>query len=353
MNIKTKKSLQHELPLDDSPDKYRLLVENVNDAIVISQDNKFIFFNNQFADLLGYKPAELYMIDYRRVYTKKSVEILNKRNQMRKKGENVSSRYETIFLKKDGSEVVLEANVTIIDYQNKNATFAVLRDITERKKVEKELVEKEERYRTIFDLSPGGFILEDMQGMILDVNPAFCDSMGYQRDELVGNNIRMLAHPEHSPDVEKNLHKLKKGNILKHRVKSLRKDGSVCYMDLTESKISLPGNQEGILSVAKDITEHILAEEERLQQEKMKSIIEIAGAVCHELNQPMTVVSVTCDLLLMNRFSREEADEKIRIIKNQLKRMTNMTHKLMNLTRYETREYMHGTNIVDLDRAAD
>ena len=344
--------MQQELLLNDSQDTYRLLVENVNDAIVISQDSKFIFFNNQFADMLGYDPDELRMKNYHKVYSAKGVKILKERDQRRKKGETVSPRYETVFIKKDGTKVEIEANVTIIDYHGKEATFAVLRDITERKAVEKELAEKEERYRKIFDLSPGGFMLEDTNGQILDVNPAFCESLGYKRSELIGNNVRILAHPDHEPEVEKNLKDLLAGKVLKHRVKSVRSDQSICYMDLTESRIALGGDREGILCVAKDITDHILAEEARLQKEKMKSIVEIAGAVCHELNQPMTVISVTCDLLLMNQFSPEEASEKIRIIKNQLKRMTNMTHKLMNLTRYETREYVNGTKIVDIDKAA-
>jgi PAS domain S-box-containing protein len=74
--------------LKDSEEKYRLLVENLNDAIVISQDDKFIYFNTQFADLLGYEPDELMLKDYREVYSKKSVDILNKREARRKRGEN-------------------------------------------------------------------------------------------------------------------------------------------------------------------------------------------------------------------------------------------------------------------------
>jgi PAS domain S-box-containing protein len=122
----------------DSEEQYRLLVENVNDAIVISQQGKFIYFNKQFAVMLGYEYDELLMKDFTEVHTEKAVEILVKRDKRRDRGEKVPSRYETIFKKKDGKLIDVEANVTIIEYRGDKATFAVIRDVTERKRIERE-----------------------------------------------------------------------------------------------------------------------------------------------------------------------------------------------------------------------
>jgi len=129
---------QAEDTLRESEEKYRLLVENVNDGIVISQRDKFIFFNKQFSEMLGYTYDELFMKDYRDVYTEKSVEILMERKRLRDRGEYVPSRYETVFKKNDGTTIDVEANVTIIDYKGDKATFAIIRDITERKRAEEE-----------------------------------------------------------------------------------------------------------------------------------------------------------------------------------------------------------------------
>ena len=124
--------------LQESEEKYRLLVENVNDGIVISQRDKFIFFNKQFSEMLGYTYDELFMKDYRDVYTGKSVEILMERKKLRDRGEYVPSRYETVFKKKNGTTIDVEANVTIIDYKGDKATFAIIRDITKHKRAEEE-----------------------------------------------------------------------------------------------------------------------------------------------------------------------------------------------------------------------
>lgn len=122
--------------LHNSEEQYRLLVENLNNGIVISQNDKFIFINKQFAGMLGYNYDELIMADYRKVYTKKGLEILWDRQRRRQNGERVPSRYETIFKKKSGAEIYVEANVRIIDYKGAPATFAIISDISERKKIE-------------------------------------------------------------------------------------------------------------------------------------------------------------------------------------------------------------------------
>ncbi|MBU0712369.1 PAS domain S-box protein [bacterium] len=122
--------------LHESEEQYRLLIENLNDGIVISQNDKFIFLNKQFAEMLGYSYHELIMADYRSVYTDEGLEILQERSRRRQRGETVPSRYETIFKKKDGSRLDVEANVRIINYHNAPATFAIVSDITDRKKTE-------------------------------------------------------------------------------------------------------------------------------------------------------------------------------------------------------------------------
>jgi len=338
------------LSLRDSEEKYRLLVENVNDSIVISQKDKFIYFNQQFANMLGYEYDELMMIDYRHVYTQKGLKILKNRETERHKGNEVSSRYETVFTKKDGGEVFVEANVTIIEYNGEKATFAVIRDITAAKIAENELAENNKRYQTLFELSPTGLMLEDLDGTILDVNPAFCKSLGYTRDELIGKNVGILVHPDVLSEVSENINKLKEGKVLKHHEKSIGKDGSICYMDLHESMIMLPDGKEGILCIAHDITEKMIAEEDRVQKERMEGVLEMAGAVCHELNQPMTVVSVNSEIIA-DDMDKNLVKEKIDVIKKEIKKMSKITRKLMHITRYETREYLNGRLIFDIDKS--
>ncbi|MBC7185640.1 MAG: PAS domain S-box protein [Calditrichaeota bacterium] len=158
-----------EEELRRSEEKYRLLVENVNDAIVISQDDRFVFFNSQFARLLGYEPHELMNKDYRDVYTERGVALLMERQRRRRAGEEVPSRYETAFRRKDGTEVEVEANVTIITYQGRLATFAVIRDITERKQAQAALERRALQLQTAAEVARAATSILDPDELVAEV----------------------------------------------------------------------------------------------------------------------------------------------------------------------------------------
>jgi len=120
-------SIEHKRSDDkvlESEEKYRLLVENVNDGIVITQNNKFIYLNKQFTEMLGYTYDEMYLKDYRDIYTEESLKFLMERKRRRDRGEYVPSRYENVFKKKDGTEIDIEANVTIINYKGDKSGVA-------------------------------------------------------------------------------------------------------------------------------------------------------------------------------------------------------------------------------------
>lgn len=92
------------------------------------------------------------------------------------------------------------------------------------------------------------------------------------------------------------------------------------------------------------------AEEELRRHEKLQGVIEMAGAVCHELNQPLQAVSGYSELLLMEIKDDHPFYDKIHKIKKQVERMGTITQKLRTITRYETMDYLKG-KIIDIDKA--
>ena len=216
------------------------------------------------------------------------------------------------------------------------------------KKSREELKQKDDQYRVLFDLSPTGIVIEDMDGTILEVNPAYCKAMGYRREELIGEKVHILTHPDLKSGVNNNINELVSGKELKHVEKSIRKDGSVAYMDLKERKIPLPDGRDGIICLADDVTELIEINNERQQKDKLRGVLEMAGAVAHELNQPMTVVKINSELILLDKRQDEKFNERLNRIENEINRMSAIIHRLTNITRYKTRDYMDGDKIFDL-----
>ena len=93
-------------------------------------------------------------------------------------------------------------------------------------------------------------------------------------------------------------------------------------------------------------------EEERLQRERLEGVIEMAGAACHELNQPLQTLFVYSHLLLKHLPEDNPLFGKIKEIKKSIDQLGNITHKIMNITKYETKEYIGGSKIIDIDKAS-
>ncbi|MDM8521800.1 response regulator [Desulfococcaceae bacterium HSG8] len=90
-----------------------------------------------------------------------------------------------------------------------------------------------------------------------------------------------------------------------------------------------------------------------LEEEKLQGVLEMAGAVCHELNQPMQSILGFSQLLMDEMEEDSPKYEYAKIIKGQIDKMGKITKKLMRITRYETREYVERTKIIDINKASD
>lgn len=251
-----------EAQILNKEEKYRLLVENIKDGIVISQFDKFIFINEQFAAMLGYSVDELLMRDYRDIYTERGLAILYERSRRREQGEQVSSRYETVFKRKDGSEIDVEANVTIINYQGNTATFAVIRDITERKKAESEIQRQRQYFQAIFNSASDAIVSLDLHGNVVSVNPSFEKLFGYTQAEIQGRNLdRIIVDKRDYHDAADVTKSVQAGGIANLDRRRRRKDGSYIDVSVSGAPITVDGEHIGALAIYRDITERKRFEE--------------------------------------------------------------------------------------------
>ncbi len=107
----------------------------------------------------------------------------------------------------------------------------------------------------------------------------------------------------------------------------------------------------GMYFLNRQIRHRLEAEKARHEQVKLQGIIEMSGAVCHELNQPLQTISGNAEILMMKIPENDPHYQKITTIKKQVDRMGEITKKLMGITRYKTRDYPDG-RIIDVDKAS-
>jgi C4-dicarboxylate-specific signal transduction histidine kinase len=81
-------------------------------------------------------------------------------------------------------------------------------------------------------------------------------------------------------------------------------------------------------------------------------VIEMAGAICHELNQPIQVATFEFSQMLEDPELSPKLRAALAKVKRQIDKIGTITGKLMRITRYETREYIEGKKIIDIDRAS-
>jgi two-component system, cell cycle sensor histidine kinase and response regulator CckA len=126
--------------LRKSEEKYRILVENANDAILIIQEEVIRFANAKTVEVLGYSQEELTKIPFVEHIHPDDRDRVYERYQERLKGEKLSAPYSFRIRNKSGKELWVDLNAVLVDWEGRPATLNFVRDVTERKKMEEQFL---------------------------------------------------------------------------------------------------------------------------------------------------------------------------------------------------------------------
>jgi K+-sensing histidine kinase KdpD len=130
----------------------------------------------------------------------------------------------------------------------------------------------------------------------------------------------------------------------------LKSDGTRIPVHKTVTRAIIENRACAIESFV-DISEHKKTQAVLLERNKMQGVLEMAGAICHEMNQPLQVVSGFCELIRMDLDETSPIYGKFTTIRDQVAEMGRITAKLMGITRYRTKEYLEN-RIIDIDEAS-
>lgn len=264
---------------------YKFLLNNLGDAVFIFHvsgkgiPGKFIEVNDSACKSLGYSREELLEM---------SVVDINPSEKLKKFGSNFKiikkekeMIVETEHIRKDGSSFPVEINIFLFDLDGNSTYLAIARDITERNGNEAKLNESEKKYPELFDSISAGIIITDSEGMIMQVNLATVEILGYDnQDELVGRLTSSLYADILERDyVFKEL--LDKGSVKNHELRFRKKDGTI--IDTMGSAILKRDKDGKILKLEgffTDITDKKKAER---HLEEQKNLFEIIISSTHDL----------------------------------------------------------------------
>ncbi len=105
-------------------------------------------------------------------------------------------------------------------------------------------------------------------------------------------------------------------------------------------------------AVHTEITRQEQLESERRKREKLQGVLEMAGAVCHELNQPLMTISGYCEMILSGLPDDDPLCSLITTIKDQSDRIGKLTYRIGRITKYKTKDYVSDGKIIDIEKAS-
>ncbi len=223
------------------------------------------------------------------------------------------------------------------------------------------LAQKLKRKEVIINgISDALALLDTKTFNILEVNQAFLNSYGLSHNQVLGKKCYEITHQLSTPcqysdsscpcPLEESI---VTGNP--SHVEHIHKDssGQDLYFEITAYPLKdHDGQVTRVIHLSKDITIKKRLEFELREKEKLDSILELAGGASHEINQPLTVIMTGLEQLL-KRLRQDNPEHKmVQMILEHAKRLMEVSKKLARITRYASKDYVAGKQVIDLDEAS-
>jgi PAS domain S-box-containing protein len=259
--------------LRQSETRYRMLYENLRDAFVqVDMDGNVIGFNDMYCQMLGYSPEELQNLTYRDLTPERwhAFEEWVVSEQVLTRG--FSDVYEKEYRRKDGTAFPVELRTVLVRNSSGQpmAMWAIIRDITDRKRAEEALRKSETRIQRALSIETVGVLFFRLDGRIIDMNDAFVKMSGYRREDLLQLKDWIELTPPEFREVTAQAAKevAETGDTGPYEKQMIRKDGSRWWGLFAPTRLSDQGRESECVEFIVDITERKQAEKALRESEK-------------------------------------------------------------------------------------
>jgi two-component system, cell cycle sensor histidine kinase and response regulator CckA len=211
--------------------------------------------------------------------------------------------------------------------------FAIIHDVTDKKRAQEASLQSERKYRALFDESKDGVYSVLRNGEITDVNPSFLEMFGYAREEMIGNDIRILyLDPSERLRFQEEIEK--KGFVQDYEASFIKRDGTVISCLLTSSlQFGDDGSVAGYRGIVRDLTFRKQLQRQLFQAQKMEAIGTLAGGIAHDFNNLLTVILGFSELLLIGKDERDPAYADLQKIHHSARSGADLIDRILTFSR--------------------
>ncbi len=337
--------VENEELLDKYTEANNILNTALNNApigVLMFENDKLVLINHQAEKIILKEVEEL-----NDIFDNEVITILNNE-------ENNNIHLVTELVNKTPVELMY---VKIPGDSKKELLF--LKDLRTEYKLKKQYKNLKENFASIINSSAIGICLLNTKGNVIFVNEKFCKIFKEKSEKFLGKKIyEVICVSEICMNkINPVLSSILNEKILEHKTEVISKDSDENKLHL---EIMITPYREGryiagFQFLVNDITdkkelelENLRLQDEFIRLEKDKIAVELAGATAHELNQPLTSLLLSIEILTMK--SGEE-NKHLKTIKAAGEKIAEIVKKLGDITRYESRKYIGTHDILDLDKS--
>jgi PAS domain S-box-containing protein len=285
-----------EEALRESETRYRSVLQSATDAIVIVDGGGIIIgwnsgaeriFGYSYTEAVGQSLTSIVSLYHHDEHTN------GMKGLQSEGGQNVIGKtVEFKGLRKDKSVFPIELSLSTWETKSEQFFTGIIRDITERKRVEEALQESELRFRSLYENATIGIYRTTPDGNILLANPALVKMLGYTSfQKLAERNLEKDGF-ESSSQRKEFLEKIERdGDVIGYDSKWVRQDGAVIFV--VESARAIRDSQGKTLyydGTVEDITERRQMEEGLRQMQKLEGLGTLAGGIAHDFNNILGII---------------------------------------------------------------
>jgi PAS domain S-box-containing protein len=264
-----------EESLHESEVKFRTIFDSANDGFLITDPvtKKLVQGNAAICSMLGYTKEEIKNLTIHDMHPPDNFSHVVDEFERQVKRESILAEGQPI-LRKDGSVFYADISSTFTTIRGISYLVGIFRDITERKQAEEVLKESEKKYKELIDGMNETVQVIDFNGNLIDVNKTAIEVLGYSKEELLAIGLHGIDSSLKKEDIKALANAMPSDKLQIFETSHKTKDGRTFPVEVCSSLVTYKGKQV-ILSIARNITERKLAEEELKQTfEKLrKSLI--------------------------------------------------------------------------------
>ena len=302
---------------------------------ILAEEQRYIYVNPAHARIYGYgSPSELIGKTWHILYDDEEAARIE-HDVMPLLAKYGRWQGETPGKKRDGSLADVEISLTQID---NGGLICVCRDITGRRWSEAALRASEERYRALYNDNPSMYFTVDENGIVLSVNRFGASQLGYEVEDLVGQQVLGVFYEDDKNAVREHLAKCIENpdSIFNWEFRKVRRDGSLLWVREHARAVRNSEGDSLVMIVCEDITEQKRAEDERRHLEiqvqhaqKLESLGLMAGGIAHDFNNLLVGVLGNAGLALSKLPADSSARRNILALEKAADRAAELCKQLL------------------------